>query len=115
MKQIRNWLLVYFYNPVRNEIIGWPVEVKKDLGSILTKLQKRDRVGMPDVRPMPSVAKGCFEIRLKDAAGIYRVFYIIESQNGVLVFHAFQKKTEKTPQKEIETARVRLKKFLEEF
>jgi phage-related protein len=112
---IKNWLLVYVYDPARNEIVEWPIEVKKDLGSILTKLQKREKVGMPDVRTMPSVAKGCSEIRLKDVSGIFRVFYVMESKDGVFVFHAFKKKTEQTSQREIETARKRLKAFLKEL
>ena len=70
---------------------------------------------MPDVRTMPSIAKGCSEIRLKDASGIFRVFYVIESEEGIFVFHAFKKKTEQTPQKEIETAQKRLKVFLKEL
>ncbi len=52
---------------------------------------------------------------MKDASGIFRVFYVIESEDGILVFHAFKKKTEQTPQKEIETAQKRLKFFLEEL
>lgn len=112
---MKHWQLVHIYDPARDEIIEWPIEVKKDLGSILTKLQKREKVGMPDVRSMSSIAKGCSEIRLKDASGIFRVFYVIESENGILVFHAFKKKTEQTPQKEIETAQKRLVAFLKEF
>ena len=34
------WLSVIFYEPARKEIFSWPIEIKKDLGSILTKLQK---------------------------------------------------------------------------
>lgn len=112
---MKNWMLVHIYDPGRNEITEWPIEVKKDLGSILTKLQRREKVGMPDVRTMPSIAKGCSEIRLKDASRIFRVFYLIESEIGILVFHAFKKKTEKTPKSEIETAQKRLKVFLEEL
>lgn len=40
-----NWLSVIFYDPARKEILTWPIEIKKDLGSILTKLQKKENVG----------------------------------------------------------------------
>lgn len=50
--------LVYIYDPARKEIRDWPLEIKKDLGSVLMRLQLGESVGMPDVRPMPSVAKG---------------------------------------------------------
>ena len=70
---------------------------------------------MPDVRPMPSVAKGAAEIRIKDSSGIYRAVFVIETELGVLVFHGFKKKTQQTPQNEIETGKKRLKVFLEEL
>jgi len=91
------------------------MEIKKDFGSVLTQLQLGERVGMPDVRPMPSVAKGASEIRLKDQSGIYRAFFVIETELGILVFHGFKKKTQQTPQNEIETGKKRLKTFLEEL
>ncbi len=110
-----NWLSVIFYDPARKEILTWPAEIKKDLGSILTKLQKRESVGEPDTKSMKSVASGCFEIRLKGADGIYRAFYILKTEVGILVFHSFKKKSQKTPQKEIDTGKTRLKEFLKEL
>lgn len=110
-----NWPAVTMYGPVRKEILTWPVEVKKDLGSILTRLQKGESVGEPDTKPMKSVANSCYEIRLKAADGIYRAFYILKTELGILVFHSFKKKSQKTPQKEIDTAKARLKEFLKEL
>lgn len=106
---------VIIYEPARKEIISWPTEMKKDLGSILTKIQKGDDVGYPDVDSMRSVSPGCFEIRLKGTDGIYRAFCIIKTKYGVLVFHSFKKKTQKTPQKEIETGKKRLSTFMKEL
>src|SRR5689334_6376854 len=63
------------------------------------------RIGMPSCRPMPSVAPGVEELRVRDQTGIYRVFYTLKLENGVVVFHAFQKKSQKTPPHEIELAR----------
>ena len=91
------------------------MEIKKDLGSILTQLQLGESVGMPDVKPMPSVAKGVSEIRVKDQSGIFRVFFVIKTDLGILVFHGFKKKTQQTPQNEIETGKKRLKAFLEDL
>lgn len=110
-----NWLCVIFYDPARKEILNWPIEIKKDLGSILTKLQKKESVGEPDTKSMKSIASGCFEIRLKGADGIYRAFYILKTEVGILVFHSFKKKSQKTPQREIDTGKIRLKDFLKEL
>ena len=109
------WLSVIFYEPARKEIITWPDEIKKDLGSILTKLQKGEIVGEPDTKLMKTVSPGCFEIRLKGSDGIFRAFYIKKTDVGILVFHSFKKKTQKTPAKEIDTAKTRLMALLEEL
>jgi phage-related protein len=69
---------------------------------------------MPLSKSMPSVGKGVEELRVKDSSGAYRVFYYARLHDRVLVFHAFQKKTEKTPKHEIEIGKKRLKELLDE-
>jgi len=49
---------------------------------------------------------------VKDSSGAYRVFYYLKTQKGILIFHCFKKKTQKTPKKEIELARKRLGELL---
>ena len=113
--KIKDRFSVVIYDPARKEILTWPIEIKKDLGSILTKLQKGESVGEPDTKSMKSVASGCFEIRLKGADGIYRAFYILKTEVGILVFHSFKKKSQKTPVKEIDTGKTKLKALLKEL
>ncbi len=72
-----------------------------------------EQIHMPNSRPMPVVAAGVSELRVQDDDGIYRVFYYTTSTQGVLVFHAFVKKTQRTPPLEIELARKRLKELLD--
>ena len=50
---------------------------------------------------IPSVGKGVCEIRTRASSGAYRVFYFIQGAHGICVFHAFMKKTQQTPNKEI--------------
>lgn len=111
----KNWLQVFISDQARSEIRSWPLEVKKDLGSILTKLQMGGTVGYPDTKPMSSVANGVFEIRLKDASGIFRAFYLVKTEHGIIVSHSFKKKAQKTPTHEIETARLRLNTYVKEL
>jgi len=47
------------------------------------------------------------------ADGSFRVFYYTASSRGVLVFHAFAKKTQRTPPLEIELARKRWKELFD--
>ena len=67
---------------------------------------------MPHARPMPAVFAGVSELRVKGEDGIFRVFYYTASPRGVLVFHAFVKKTQRTPPLEIELARKRFKELI---
>jgi phage-related protein len=60
---------------------------------------------------MPGVAGGVSELRVKGEDGSFRAFYFIASSRGV--FHAFVKKTQRTPPLEIELARKRLKELLD--
>ena len=62
---------------------------------------------------MPTVASGVAELRVKGEDGIFRVFYFTATKKGVLVFHAFAKKTQRTPPLEIELAKKRLKELLD--
>ena len=72
-----------------------------------------ERLGMPMARPMPMVAPGVSELRVSGEGGIFRVFYFTATARGVLVFHAFAKKTQRTPPPEIELAKKRLKELLD--
>ena len=50
-----------------------------------------------------------FELRAEYGSKIFRVFFIFDDQNVVMLFNGFQKKTKKTPQSEINKA-IELKK-----
>ena len=52
---------------------------------------------------------GLYEIRIEFESNIYRIFYCFDKGNLVVLFNAFQKKTQKTPKNEIELA-LKLKK-----
>ena len=62
---------------------------------------------------MPGVAAGVSELRVKGADGGYRAFFYTASPQGVLVFHAFVKRTQRTPPLEIALAGKRLKEILD--
>ena len=48
-----------------------------------------------DFKPLPTVGSGAYEIRIRDAAGAFRVVYVAKFEEAVDVLHAFQKKTRK--------------------
>lgn len=48
--------------------------------------------------------EGLFEIRVESESNIYRIFCCFDEGNLVVLFNGFQKKSQKTPKKEIEKA-----------
>jgi phage-related protein len=63
-------------------------------------------LGMPRTRAMGG---GLFELRIKAAEGIARVFYCTVVDRRIVILHQFVKKSEKTPPKDLEIARRRMK------
>ena len=56
---------------------------------------------------MTVIGKGVEEIRITDDSGAYRVVYVARRADAVYVLHAFQKKRQATPKKDIDTAKRR--------
>ena len=104
---------IIFHPKARDEIRGFPKESRARLGRGPFRLQLGETLGMPISRPMPTVAPGVSELRAKGGDGIFRVFYFTATAKGILVFHAFTKKTQRTPPLEIELAKKRLKELLD--
>lgn len=55
-----------------------------------------------------------FELRLKGAEGIARVFFCTMVSRRIVMLHSFVKKTQKTPQRELDIALIRLKEMKNE-
>lgn len=90
----------------------FPEDVRRAFGKAIYDLQSGHTLSMPLSRPMPSLGAGAAELRIRDSAGIYRAFYLVKVADAILVFHAFVKKTQKTPEAEIELGKRRLKELL---
>jgi phage-related protein len=114
MRHVNNVKKVIFDSNARREIQSFPKDIKIELGKLLLILQSGENITMPLSRPMPSIFNGVSELRIKDETGNYRIFYYIKLKDKILVFHAFMKKTQKTPNNEIDTAILRLKHMLSE-
>ena len=62
---------------------------------------------------MVTIGKGVWEIRISDEAGQFRVIYIAKLKDAVFVLHCFQKKSQKTPLKDLDLASKRLRELLQ--
>ena len=79
---------------------------KRKVAYVLDMLKTQQRVSENFVK---YIRDDIFELRAQHSGNIYRAFFIFDGNNIVMLFNGFQKKTQKTPQKEIEMA-IRLKK-----
>ena len=86
--------------------------VRKKIGEALRDLQKGINLGLPISRPMRDLASGAHELRVRSKATAIRVFYFVKLTEAIVVFHAFQKKTQKTPSRELAIGRQRLNEVL---
>jgi phage-related protein len=83
-------------------------KVKAKIKNILELVKQVDRVPEKFLKHL-SGSDGIYEIRVEYQSNIYRIFSCFDKGNLVVLFNAFQKKTQKTPNSEIEKA-IRLKK-----
>jgi len=73
------------------------IELLKKHGTTLTE---------PYVKPIKgSKYKGIYELRIKFSTDISRIFYFYYRQNTFILLNGFVKKTDKTPELELEKAR----------
>lgn len=101
------WQLSYYNRKVKALIDAWPVGILASFERIArTMLEHGPDLGMPHTRAMGG---GLFELRAKGREGIGRAFYCTVVDQRIVILHAFIKKTEQTPQRELDTARARLK------
>ncbi len=50
------------------------------------------------------MASGVYEIRIRERGSAFRVMYVAKFEDAIYVLHAFEKKTRKTSQADIELA-----------
>jgi phage-related protein len=104
-----NWSIQYFSLSVQNEIVQLPPALQARFIHLSQRMLVYGAdLGMPHTR---ALGDGLYELRLKGVQGIARVFYCVLIGKRIVFLHAFTKKTEKTPHKELETARRRLKEL----
>ena len=84
----------------------FPENARHDAGYQLERVQRGEQPD--DFKPMPIIGKGVEELRVRDESGAYRLVYTARLADAVYVLHAFHKKTQATPRKDIAIARQRL-------
>ncbi len=89
------------------ELDSFPIEVRARFNDLFEILSKEGKLEMPFAK---KIAGNLFEIRVK-VNGQWRATYAYYLKNQIIILSAFQKKTQKTPKKELATALKRLKHY----
>lgn len=102
----------WIHSSVLDELRSWPPAARKDTGQQLNKVQHGDA---PDhFREMPIIGLGVKEIKVVSDGDQYRLMYVAKFSEAVYVLHAItRKKTEKTRNKDLATAKLRYRMLIE--
>lgn len=94
------------------ELESFPEDIRGELADAIARLEHGHTISMPLSRPMPSIGKGVHELRFRDRSGIYRIIYYLAGAGWIHLLHAFTKKAQQTPARNIETTKRRLREVL---
>ncbi len=104
------WKVTFYSERVEKEILSFPAGILADLLHILELIEELGpNLGKPHTVAM---GNGLFEIRAKGKEGIGRAFFAIVIDKEIVIVHSFIKKSQKTPKKELDKARKRVKELL---
>ena len=100
-----DYTITYYSDDVQEEILSLP----DTLAARFIVLSRRmialgPNLGEPHTK---AFGDGLFELRLKGAEGIARVFFCTLIGRRIVMLHSFVKKSNKTPPRELEIARGR--------
>lgn len=104
---------VEFLGSSLDDLRAFPLDARREAGHQLDQVQNGQEPD--DWKPMSTVGKGVKEIRIRDAAGAFRIIYVAKFANAVYVLHCFQKKTEKTSKADLDLAEKRYRDLLKEL
>jgi len=95
----------------RDDLRGFPADARQVAGFQLWRVQRA--LDPNDWKPMPAVGLGVREIRVRTGRE-YRVIYLAKFDEAVYVLHAFEKRSQRTPKRDLELARQRLRGLLKQ-
>lgn len=97
---------LFWLGSSRSDLKAFPLDARRVAGFQLRRVQQG--LEPNDWKPMPTVGPGVREVRIHTGLE-HRVFYVAKFTEGVYVLHAFEKRTRKTPKRELELARDRFR------
>ena len=104
---------VEFRGSSLDELRAFPESARHEAGHQLDRVQQGYQAD--DWKPMPTVGAGVQEIRIRDAAGAFRVIYVAKFADAVYVLHCFRKPTQKTSKADLDLAAKRYRELTKEL
>jgi len=104
-----SYSIIYYSQEVQDDIMTLPATLQaRYIGLTNRMLEFGPHLGLPHT---DAFGGGLFELRLKGAEGIARVFFCTMVGQEIVMLHSFIKKTQKTPEKELKLAKQRMKEI----
>ena len=85
-------------------------KARQEAGFLLGRIQEGFIPEFPHIRPMPSIGKACYEIRVNSTEGQWRIVFRIDD-DAIIIVDVFQKKTAQTPMTVIQRCKKRLSQY----
>ena len=114
MAGVGEWSAVFYTemrgsSPIREFLENLDLKTQARLRRAIELLIERNvQAGEPLVQHLEGKL---WELRVESRTNIYRLLYCFYPGRRIVFLHAFQKKTQKTPRREIELALHRMKQF----
>src|SRR5665647_3868276 len=99
-------LLAWLHGEVKTP--PFSAEARIEAGVLLRHLQEGIKISLPHSRPMPSIGRGCHELRIPDENRTWRIVYYVDTV-AIVILEVFAKTTNQTPQAIIDVCKARLK------
>ena len=99
----------YYSLEVQEDVMALPVTLQARYINLTRRMMEfGPNLGLPHT---DAFGGGLFELRLKGAEGIARVFFCTLVDKDIVMLHCFVKKSQRTPAKELNIARNRLQEI----
>jgi len=101
------YTIQYYNHAVQSDVLALPPTLLARYVVLTQRMQQHGaNLGEPHTK---ALGGGLFELRLKGAEGIARVFYGTLAQQHIVMLHGFVKKSQKTSAADLQLAQARLK------
>jgi len=98
-------------SPVADFLHSLPEATRLEVADALLLLESGHMLEMPLSRNLSAIRPGLHELRFRDKTGQVRVIYFLKKGDALYLVHAFRKKTQSIPRRELDIIHKRLKEI----